>query len=214
MSGTCLCSFSYRALGKIIRQFLIYSFSDCCFKPTGMLIMIKCYDLKCSAFFGLKKRTESQFREERVHRLLVPALFLTLTSGLFCSLDYFSKLSPNCEEYYQWKNIREQLHQIGKMFFFSKHWFCHRCNCQWFYCFLISLQSLSSSSQFKEWVWPRLAILWDEFCFSKQRELRGAFETILLSTSSQSRMVPPLSLCVFSDIGRPLRLGSPWPPGI
>ena len=86
-----------------------------------MLIMIKCDDLKFSAFFGLKKRTERQFREERVHRLLVPGLFLTLTSGFFCSLDYFSKLSPNCEEYNQWKNIRDH-QQIGikfKLFFLS-----------------------------------------------------------------------------------------------
>jgi len=51
-----------------------------------------------SAFFGLKKRSEKEFRLERVHRLLVPAFFLSLTASFPISLDFFAKLSPNCEE--------------------------------------------------------------------------------------------------------------------
>ena len=66
-------------------------------------------DQQPSAFFGLKKRSERQFREERVHRLLVPALFLALTSSLLNSLAYFSKLSPNCQEFYDRQNIRNHL---------------------------------------------------------------------------------------------------------
>ena len=54
-----------------------------------------------SAFFGLKKRGEKEFRLERVHRLLVPALFLSLTASLPISTDYFGQLSPNCQEYYE-----------------------------------------------------------------------------------------------------------------
>ena len=53
-----------------------------------------------SAFFGLKKRSESQFRIERVHRLLIPALFLSLTASFCVSSNFASKLSPNCQEYY------------------------------------------------------------------------------------------------------------------
>ena len=34
-----------------------------------------------SVFFALKKRTENQFRKERVDRLLIPALFLSLTAS-------------------------------------------------------------------------------------------------------------------------------------
>ena len=54
-----------------------------------------------SAFFGLKKRGEKEFRLERIHRLLVPALFLSLTASLPISADYFAKLSPNCEKYFE-----------------------------------------------------------------------------------------------------------------
>ena len=54
-----------------------------------------------SAFFGLKKRGENEFRLERVHRLLVPALVLSLTASLPISLDYFGQLSPNCQEYFE-----------------------------------------------------------------------------------------------------------------
>ena len=60
-----------------------------------------------SVYFGLKKRTERQFREERLHRLLVPAFTLSLTASFLCSQDYFSKLSPNCQQYYHGENIRQ-----------------------------------------------------------------------------------------------------------
>ena len=74
-----------------------------------MLSYVKVYDYELSAFFGLKKRSERQFREERVHRLLVPALFLSLTSSFFLATDYFSKLSPNCQQLYEGGNIRNGL---------------------------------------------------------------------------------------------------------
>jgi len=53
-----------------------------------------------SAFFALIKRSEKQFRLERIHRLLAPALFLSLVSSFGLTADFASKLSPNCEEYY------------------------------------------------------------------------------------------------------------------
>ena len=78
-----------------------------------------------SVFFALKKRTENQFRKERVDRLLIPALFLSLTASfplrsVYADFDsgfdidygpifkfeipfstgWFSKLSPACERYY------------------------------------------------------------------------------------------------------------------
>ena len=49
-----------------------------------------------SAYFALFKRTEQQFRDERVHRLLVPWLFSFLIKAAF-SITYFG---PNCEEFY------------------------------------------------------------------------------------------------------------------
>ena len=53
-----------------------------------------------SAFFALKKRTEKQFRTERVHRLLVPSLFLALTASYPLGADMAAVLSPNCQELY------------------------------------------------------------------------------------------------------------------
>ena len=60
-----------------------------------------------SAFFSLKKRSERQFRVERLHRLLVPALFLSLTSALPLSLDWVSRLSPECRQHYYGNNTLE-----------------------------------------------------------------------------------------------------------
>ena len=60
-----------------------------------------------SAFFGLKKRSEKEFRMERVHRLLAPALFLSLFGSFGVSTDFVSKLSPNCEEYYNTGEVSE-----------------------------------------------------------------------------------------------------------
>ena len=54
-----------------------------------------------SAFNSLKKRSEKEFRLERVHRLLVPAMFIALTASIPISADYFGKLSPKCQEYYE-----------------------------------------------------------------------------------------------------------------
>ena len=76
------------------------------------------YDENLSAFFGLKKRSEEQFREERIHRLLVPALFLSLTSAFFNAIHFYAKLSPNCQEYYQWQNIRDNSADSVIVYFF------------------------------------------------------------------------------------------------
>ena len=57
-----------------------------------------------SAFFALTKRSLRQFRAERLHRLLVPALTLALTSGPALSLDWVSRLSPECRQHYSGNN--------------------------------------------------------------------------------------------------------------
>ena len=46
-----------------------------------------------SSYLALFKRTEQQFREERVHRLLVPFLVLCLFNGVY-SITYFAPRTP------------------------------------------------------------------------------------------------------------------------
>ena len=53
-----------------------------------------------SSFFALFKRNEQQYRDERVHRLLVPYLFAYLYMWMH-SITYFA---PNCTEYFESKN--------------------------------------------------------------------------------------------------------------
>ena len=53
-----------------------------------------------SVYFALFRRTELKFREERLHRLLVPAFTLAVTS-LTYSLIFFAPLAENCKQYYQ-----------------------------------------------------------------------------------------------------------------
>ena len=60
-----------------------------------------------SAYFALTKRSLRQFRLERLHRLLVPALTLALTSALPLSLDWVSRLSPECRQHYYGNNTLE-----------------------------------------------------------------------------------------------------------
>ena len=50
-----------------------------------------------NAYYALFRRTKTQFRDERVHRLLVPILFLDLVTQLPISLAYFAppKAKPN-----------------------------------------------------------------------------------------------------------------------
>ena len=55
----------------------------------------------------IKKRSEKEFRMERIHRLLAPALFLSLFGSFGVSTDFVSKLSPNCEEYYNTGEVAE-----------------------------------------------------------------------------------------------------------
>ena len=45
------------------------------------------------------------FRDERVHRLLVPTLFLDLLTQLPLSLNYFAPLNPACQNHYEGLNI-------------------------------------------------------------------------------------------------------------
>ena len=61
-----------------------------------------------SAFFGLKKRSENQFIQERLHRLFIPALFLALTASFPISTNILAKLSPNCQEYYDTGEVSKQ----------------------------------------------------------------------------------------------------------
>ena len=50
-----------------------------------------------SSYFALSKRNEQQYRDERVHRLLVPWLSAFLYQWVF-SITYFA---PNCKEYFE-----------------------------------------------------------------------------------------------------------------
>ena len=163
------------------------------------------YDENFSAFFGLKKRSSSQFREERVHRLLVPALFLSLTSSYFLAIDFYGKLSPNCEEFSQWQNIRDRpadCHSVTGSYFLT--WEPRNSE----------VDNLWSLSQCEEWDRHGLATLRDVLSLQKQWELRRSSEAIFQpSPLSQSRLVPLLSLRVFPDICRTLRSGSSWPRG-
>ena len=61
-----------------------------------------------SAYFALTKRSLRQFRLERLHRLLVPALTLALSSGPALSLDWVSRLSPECQQQYSGNNTQTQ----------------------------------------------------------------------------------------------------------
>ena len=47
-----------------------------------------------SSYYALIKRSLAQYREERLHRLLVPSLLLSLTLPLAVSLGHFSKEPP------------------------------------------------------------------------------------------------------------------------
>ena len=46
-----------------------------------------------SAFYALNRRSEREFRKERVHRLLVPYLVLVLTNGVY-SITFLAPHSP------------------------------------------------------------------------------------------------------------------------
>ena len=53
-----------------------------------------------SAFFALYRRSEKQFREERMHRLLVPYLLLAVLNGVY-SITFFAPRTPLCEQFYE-----------------------------------------------------------------------------------------------------------------
>ena len=55
-----------------------------------------------NAYYALFRRTETQFRDERVHRLLVPILFLDLVTNLLMSLVYLSPSNPYKKEGYSY----------------------------------------------------------------------------------------------------------------
>lgn len=58
-----------------------------------------------NAYSALFRRTETQFRDQRVHRLLVPMLFFTLVGQLPYSVSYFSPHTPPLEISY-WEYLR------------------------------------------------------------------------------------------------------------
>ena len=49
-----------------------------------------------SSYFALGKRTASEYRQERVHRLLVPGVCLSLTAGLPLSSNMAAMLRTQC----------------------------------------------------------------------------------------------------------------------
>ena len=53
-----------------------------------------------SAFYALYRRSEKQFREERMHRLLVPYLLLASLNGVY-SIAFFAPKTPLCEQFYE-----------------------------------------------------------------------------------------------------------------
>ena len=58
-----------------------------------------------SAFFALYRRSERQFREERMHRLLVPYLLLASLNGVY-SIAFFAPRTPLCEQFYQLGQVK------------------------------------------------------------------------------------------------------------
>ena len=57
-----------------------------------------------NVYFAFFRRTETQFRQERVHRLLVPALAFSLVTQIPLSFDYFAPLTPECQDLYEGVN--------------------------------------------------------------------------------------------------------------
>jgi hypothetical protein len=57
-----------------------------------------------SAYFSLFRRTEQQFRDERVHRLLVPFLTLALLNGAY-SVSWLAPRTPFCEAFFHGQNM-------------------------------------------------------------------------------------------------------------
>jgi len=53
-----------------------------------------------SAFYALFRRSEKQFREERLHRLFVPYLLLAGLNGVY-SITFLAPRTPFCEQFYQ-----------------------------------------------------------------------------------------------------------------
>ena len=61
-----------------------------------------------SAFYALYRRSERQFREERIHRLLVPWLLLASINGIY-SISFFAPRTPFCEQYYEHGQVIDNL---------------------------------------------------------------------------------------------------------
>ena len=71
-----------------------------------------------NAYAALFRRSETQFRDERVHRLLVPALFLFEVIMFPFSLGYFAPHSHPMEE-----SFLEHLRGLYRIFFPGQAWF-------------------------------------------------------------------------------------------
>ena len=46
------------------------------------------------------RRTIKEYRKERVHRLLVPSIFLSICNPVFFAMTYFAPLNSACTEYF------------------------------------------------------------------------------------------------------------------
>lgn len=57
-----------------------------------------------SAYLALFRRTERQFRTERVHRLLVPYFVLCLQNGVY-SVTFLAPRTPFCDAFYHGRNV-------------------------------------------------------------------------------------------------------------
>ena len=60
-----------------------------------------------SAFYALYRRSEKQFREERMHRLLIPYLLLAGLNGVY-SIAFFAPRTPLCEQFYQHAKVKDK----------------------------------------------------------------------------------------------------------
>ena len=61
-----------------------------------------------SAYFALFRRSEQQFRSERVHRLLVPFLVLALLNGVY-SITFWAPKTVFCQAFYHGEKVNTSL---------------------------------------------------------------------------------------------------------
>ena len=69
-----------------------------------------------SAFHALKRRSEREFRKERVHRLLVPYLVLVLTNGVY-SITFLAPNSPGNKTFSEYLMLGYVVFSAGQGWF-------------------------------------------------------------------------------------------------